>query len=211
MNGQRERMLLDGSFYLQTNVVQQARELLGCRLFTYFNGAVTSGIITETEAYAGIADRASHAYGGRRTARTEVMFRSGGIAYVYLCYGMYQLFNVVTAPQGIPNAILIRAIIPLEGVETMMRRRARNRLKGLTDGPGKLTIALGISGIHNGLPIDGKTFGIERFIQPDPAEINAGPRIGVGYAGDDAHLPYRFVLKGESIDMDAAKRSLQPI
>lgn len=122
---------------------------------------------------------------------------------------MYQLFNVVTAPEGIPNAILIRAIAPLEGLETMLLRRGRQQnAKGLADGPGKLTIALGISLSHNGLPIDGKTIGIERFNQPDPAEINAGPRIGVDYAGEDALLPYRFVLNEKSINWETVKRSL---
>lgn len=209
MMARSKRILLDSSFYLQTNVVQQARELLGCLLYTNDDGVVTSGIITETEAYAGISDRASHAYGGRLTKRTEVMFRQGGIAYVYLCYGMYQLFNVVTAPEGIPNAILIRAIAPLEGLETMLLRRGKQQnAKGLADGPGKLTIALGISLSHNGLPIDGRTIGIERFIQPDPAEINAGPRIGVDYAGEDALLPYRFVLNEKSINWETVKRSL---
>ncbi|HMM12771.1 MAG TPA: DNA-3-methyladenine glycosylase [Bacteroidales bacterium] len=188
-----KHQLLDSSFYLHDDVVQQARSLLGCRLFTRFNGALTSGMITETEAYAGITDRASHAYGGRYTERTEVMYRAGGIAYVYFCYGMYHLFNVVTASEGTPHAVLIRAVEPLEGIELMMERRGRRQLSGLSDGPGKLCIALGINRSHNKMPLDGRHIGIETFRKPPADAIVATPRIGVHYAGDDALLPYRFV------------------
>lgn len=187
--------LLDKTFFLREDVVNQARELLGCVLFTTVDGKLTSGIITETEAYAGIHDKASHAYGGRRTARTETMFCAGGLAYVYLCYGMYHLFNVVTGPEDMPNAVLIRAISPLKGTETMMRRRKRNVLKGLTDGPGKLTIALGINHLHNKSPLDGNMIGIARHYSPAAEAIKTTPRIGIDYAGEDALLPYRFLLQ----------------
>lgn len=186
--------LLEQNFFLREDVVNQAKELLGCVLFTNIQGELTSGIITETEAYAGINDKASHAYGGRRTARTKTMFHAGGIAYVYLCYGMYHLFNVVTGPEGIPNAILIRAISPLDGTEIMMRRRGRNVLKGLADGPGKLTIALGINHQHNEVALDGITVGIAKHYFPAEKSIRATPRIGIDYAGEDARLPYRFLL-----------------
>jgi DNA-3-methyladenine glycosylase len=186
---------LDKNFYLRTDIVQQARELLGCKLFTLNDGILTSGIIVETEAYAGIHDRASHAYGGRRTARTEVMYRAGGIAYVYLCYGMYHLFNVVTGPEGVPNAILIRAISPLEGIDVMMKRRGRNSLKGLADGPGKLSIAMGINSRHNAITIDGTSIGIHPHLTVKPSNVLTTPRIGIDYAGEDALLPYRFMLK----------------
>lgn len=187
--------LLENTFFVREDVVNQAKELLGCILFTTSDGHLTSGIIVETEAYAGINDKASHAYGGRRTARTETMFNAGGVAYVYLCYGMYHLFNVVTGPRDVPNAILIRAIKPLEGIEIMMQRRKKNSLKGLADGPGKLTIALGIDQRHNKLPIDGNNIGIARYHFATADAIHASPRIGVDYAGEDALLPYRFLLR----------------
>src|SRR4051812_45478122 len=115
-------MKLKKSFYQRDDVVQVAKELLGKYLFTHIDGKLTGGIITETEAYAGVIDRASHAYGGRRTARTEIMYGEGGTAYVYLCYGIHSLFNVVTNKKGTPHAILIRALHPTHGVETILKR-----------------------------------------------------------------------------------------
>src|SRR4051812_33790234 len=116
-------MKLKKSFYHRDDVVQIAKELLGKYLFTNFNNKLTGGIITETEAYCGVIDKASHAYRGRRTARTEIMYNAGGTAYVYLCYGVHSLFNVVTNRKDIPHAILIRAIQPTHGVETILKRR----------------------------------------------------------------------------------------
>ncbi|MBK9290247.1 MAG: DNA-3-methyladenine glycosylase [Bacteroidetes bacterium] len=192
-------ILLDKSFYLSDDVVHQARMLLGCRLFSKVDGILTSGIIVETEAYAGINDRASHAFGGRFTPRTKTMYEEGGCAYVYLCYGMYELFNVVTGPQGVPNAVLIRAVHPLEGLDVMMHRRGKNQKNGLADGPGKLSIALGISRMHNAQPLDGTLIGISKHFHPEPDEIIVTPRIGVDYAGDDARLPYRFVWNSQRL------------
>ncbi len=177
-----------------------ARWFLGKVLITHIDGHITSGIITETEAYAGISDRASHAWRGRRSTRTAPMYMAGGVAYVYLIYGMYSLFNIVTGPPGIPHAVLVRAIRPLEGIDIMHQRRKRTGEKGLSDGPGKLTMAMGISCADSGTPLFGKRIWIEdRGIVPDAADIMSGPRIGVDYAGEDALLPYRFICKPGSM------------
>lgn len=179
-------------FYLQSDVVEVARLLLGKLLVTRFDGVVTSGVITETEAYAGITDRASHAFGGRRTARTEVMYHNGGTAYVYFCYGMHSLFNVVTNIEGIPHAVLIRAIQPMEGVETMLERANKSKVdKSFANGPGKVAKILGINTTHTDLDLCNSE--IEIFdIGKMPSTIISSPRIGVDYAGEDALLPYRF-------------------
>ena len=190
---------LKRSFYLRDDVVVVARELLGKVLVTRFDGKVTSGIICETEAYAGVIDRASHAFGGRRTARNEMMYRKGGTSYVYLCYGIHHLFNVVTHSAGTPHAVLIRAIHPLEGIEFMRTRRGGGaRLS--TGGPGTLTQALGIRTAHNGTDLLSDTIHIEeRSITVPDRIVVAGPRIGVDYAGDDALLPYRFRFDPRSL------------
>lgn len=190
-------MKLRRDFYIQQDVVQIARELLGKELISFFDGEITSGLITETEAYAGITDKASHAYGGLRTNRTEVMFMEGGAAYVYLCYGMHSLFNVVTHRKDVPHAVLIRAISPKNGLDVMLRRS--NKKKTSSDflcGPGKVTKALGIHYLHSGLDLLGNELWIEDHGQIVPEkEIYIGSRIGVDYAGEDAQLPYRFIWK----------------
>lgn len=190
---------LPRSFYSGTDVVSIARCLLGKVLVTRFDGGSTAGIISETEAYAGPGDRASHAYAGRRTPRNEVMYAEGGTAYVYLCYGIHHLFNVVTNSSGIPHAVLIRAIHPLEGIDVMRGRRGTGaRLS--TGGPGTLTQALGIRTSHNGTDLLGDTIYIEdRSITVPERIIISGPRIGVDYAGDDAALPYRFHFDPRSL------------
>ncbi|MEE4257923.1 MAG: DNA-3-methyladenine glycosylase [Bacteroidales bacterium] len=188
-------MKLDKAFYLNKDVVFLAREFLGKVLCTAIDGQYCSGIITETEAYAGIRDRASHAWGDRRTKRTEPMYRKGGIAYVYLIYGMYSLFNIVTAPAGTPHAVLVRALKPLEGTDVMMKRRKADKLMGLSDGPGKLTVATGIHYSDTGEDLGGKRIWIEdRGIKVEQKKIITGPRVGIDYAGEDALLPYRFRL-----------------
>ncbi|MFH1296673.1 MAG: DNA-3-methyladenine glycosylase [Bacteroidota bacterium] len=196
--------MLPRSYYLQPDVVSLARDLLGKRLCTRINGERTSGIITETEAYAGITDRASHAFGGRRTLRTEIMYSRGGTAYAYLCYGMHSLFNVVTNTEGVPHAILIRGIDPFDGIERMKERRRKENIgKELSNGPGKVAEALGIHFSHSGLDLtyipsqtDKPAIWIEEagtLILPE--EILVTTRIGVEYAGKDADLLYRFILK----------------
>ncbi|MDX1911095.1 MAG: DNA-3-methyladenine glycosylase [Saprospiraceae bacterium] len=194
------RLSLD--FYTRTEVVQVARDLLGKVLVTRFDGAVTAGMITETEAYRAPDDRASHAYGNRRTARTEVMFQEGGRAYVYLCYGIHHLFNVVTAPAETAHAVLIRAVAPLEGHAHMYKRRKRpERSKSdpaLTTGPGALAQALGLTIRHTGqslLTPDSPVWLEDRGIIVKEEDIAAGPRIGVDYAGECAAWPWRFWVK----------------
>lgn len=185
------------SFYLQEDVVLIAKELIGKVLVTAFNGERTSGRIVETEAYAGETDKASHASKGR-TARTEVMFGSGGTAYVYLCYGIHQMFNVVTAKQGIAHAVLIRAVEPLEGEDIMMRRTGKKkRDESITSGPGRVGKAFGFHTSQCGLSLQGD----ELFLADDGVVVNkeaivSSPRIGVDYAGEHAEWLYRFYLKG---------------
>lgn len=183
---------LPRSFYLRTDVVGIARELLGMVLVTRFDGDHTAAVITETEAYAGVGDRASHAYGGRRTARNAMMYAQGGTAYVYLCYGIHHLFNVVTNVRDVPHAVLIRAVVPVSGLEHMRRRRGMTGTL-TTGGPGTLAQALGIRTDHNGMDLRGAEMRIEdNGLAPPAAAIIAGPRVGVEYAGADARLPYRF-------------------
>lgn len=189
-------MKLQKDFYIREDVVLIAKELLGKVLITNFNGAISAGIITETEAYAGINDRASHAFGGRRTARTETMYATGGTAYVYLCYGIHHLFNVVTNQKDIPHAVLIRAIKPIEGMDVILKRRKQKEISNkLSSGPGTLSQALGIQTIHSGENLLGNKIWIEdRGIHFPDKEIIKSPRIGVDYAGADALLPYRFFV-----------------
>ena len=186
------------SFYTRENVLQISRELLGKFLITRIDGVITSGMITEVEAYAGIIDRASHAYKARRTNRTEIMYATGGTAYVYLCYGIHHLFNVVTNKKNHPHAILIRGIEPLVGIDVMLHRRMKNELHySLTRGPGALAQALGIKVMHSGENLLGKVIWIEdRGIKISPKKIAVSKRIGVEYAGTDAQLQYRFYIDG---------------
>ncbi len=181
-------------FYARPDVERISRELLGMYLFTLIEGEITGGIIIETEAYGGELDRASHAYGGRRTRRTEIMYASGGVAYVYRCYGIHWLLNVITNGPHIPEAVLIRAIAPTAGLEVMLRRRGKAAANPLlTAGPGNLTRAMAIDGKFNGASLQGPQIWIEdRGERPLPGQILAGPRIGVDYAGLDAFRPWRF-------------------
>lgn len=185
-------------FYLRSNVLQIAEDLLGKVVVTKWDGIITSARIVETEAYAGVTDRASHAYGARRTNRNDIMYAHGGVSYVYLCYGIHHLFNVVTNANGIPHAILIRAGEPLLGIKEMLKRTGKKELDNtLTRGPGNLSKALGIYTQHSGYSLLNKNLFIaEDDFSYSKKEIIASPRIGVGYAGDDALLPYRFFVKG---------------
>ena len=189
---------LPRSFYERSDVTRIARELIGKVLVTRFDNHRTSGRIVETEAYAGVVDQASHAFGGRRTARTEVMFGRGGTAYVYLCYGIHHLFNVVTHGVGTPHAILIRGIEPLEGIPLMVSRSGRAALdRNVGRGPGNVSKALGITTGDTGTDL----LGSKIFIADDgfayrADELVVSTRIGVEYSGKDALLPYRFSVKG---------------
>jgi DNA-3-methyladenine glycosylase len=190
---------LPKSFYQGTDVVSLSRQLIGKKLVSRFEGRRTSGMIVETEAYLGAIDRASHAYGMRRTKRTEVMYGEGGLIYVYLCYGIHYLFNVVVSPRDVPHAILIRALEPLEGIDTMLERSGKKALNhSLTGGPGTLTRALGLTTAHTGLSLTGSS---PVWIEPGESEVPedqiiVSTRVGVAYAKHDALLPYRFQLRG---------------
>ena len=191
-------MILPESFYTRKDVVKIAQELLGKVLVTNIDGIYTSGIIVETEAYAGAADKASHAHGNRRTKRTEIMFWQGGMAYVYLCYGIHHLFNVVTNVRDVPHAVLIRAVEPLEGIEHMLERRGKEMLTpSLTAGPGAMSMALGIHTSQTGKSLLSNEIYIEdRGFRIPSKDIVTSTRVGVAYAQDDAYLPYRFSIRG---------------
>lgn len=186
-------MKLPLDFYLRKNVVLIAKQLLGKILVTKMDGIITSGMIVETEAYS-YKERGSHAFRGM-TKRNEVMFDDGGIAYVYLCYGVHEMFNVVTNEKGTAEAILIRALQPMQGMETMMQRMKTDSTKRITSGPGKLTKALGIDRTLNGKELNSNEIWIEDAnIKIKPKEIVSSARIGIDYAGEDALLPWRFTL-----------------
>jgi DNA-3-methyladenine glycosylase len=190
-------------FYQRENVTEVAKDLLGKLLVTNWNGIITSGRIVEVEGYNGVVDKASHAFGGRRTKRNEIMYADGGVAYVYLCYGIHHLFNVVTNCKETPHAILIRALEPVKGIDTMLLRTGKKNPDSyredntLTKGPGNLSKAMGLFTKHSGFSLLSK----ELFIADDgfvfnKKEIASSPRIGVDYAGKDALLQYRFFIKG---------------
>jgi len=186
------------SFYQDADVNHLAVQLLGKLLFTRIDGELTGGIIVETEAYKGIEDKASHAYGGRFTNRTQVIYEDGGLSYVYLCYGIHHLFNVVTAPKGTPHAVLIRGVEPVEGIDVMLRRRNMGSLKpNITAGPGALSKALGIDKGLNAKDLMGDEIWIEDngFVFPAD-QIVMSARVGVDYADDHALLPWRYYVKG---------------
>lgn len=189
------------SFYRQPDVVELSQQLIGKVLCTKINGAgVTSGMITETEAYRGYNDKASHASGGKRTQRTETMFQAGGISYVYLCYGIHHLFNIVTNTANKADAVLVRAIKPLEGKEIMLQRRNASKVApSITAGPGRLTQALGITTAFDAVDLTGSTIWIEdRGCSLSMQDITATSRIGVGYAAEHAHRPWRFFIQESS-------------
>lgn len=189
---------LELDFYKRENVLEIAEELMGKLLVTKKDGILTSGRIVETEAYAGAPDKASHAFGGRRTNRNEIMYAEGGVAYVYLCYGIHHLFNVVTNIKDKPHAILIRSLEPVKGINDMLLRTGKKKLDNTTTkGPGNVSKALGIHTRDTGTMLTGRNI----FLADDGfvysrKEIYASPRIGVDYAGNDALLPYRFYVKG---------------
>lgn len=198
-DGHFKRMLLPKTFYTGPDVVSISKALLGKILCTRIDGKLTTGMIVETEAYHGPEDKASHAFGSRRTARTEVMYHEGGTAYIYLCYGIHHLFNVVTATRDVPHAILIRAIEPVEGIDIMLERRQMTSLQPrLTAGPGSLSVALGL---HTGLNSEDLVKKNTRIWIEDNGytiprkEIIASPRIGVGYAMEWATKAWRFRIK----------------
>jgi len=193
----RRPLKLPRAFYTHGNVVTVARRLLGQLLVVPArDGRRVSGIIVETEAYRGPEDRASHAYGGRRTRRTETMYASGGTVYVYFVYGMYHQFNVVTNVEHVPHAVLVRALEPVEGIALMRRRRGGGADRALTSGPGKLCIALGIDRRLDGADLLGDRVWVEGGRRASPGAIASGPRVGIDYAEAWVDRPWRFWLRG---------------
>ena len=191
-------MKLAESYYHSADVIALSKDLIGKYLFTCIDDITTGGYIVETEAYNGVIDKASHAFGNKQTPRTKTIFMQGGIAYVYLCYGIHEMFNIVTSVEGQPNAILIRAIEPTDGLDVMLYRRNMTALRpNITSGPGSVAKALGISRNINAFSLQSDTIWVEDrgLIIPDES-IAAVPRVGVSYAGEDALLPYRFYVKG---------------
>jgi DNA-3-methyladenine glycosylase len=188
---------LPRSFYTRPDVVSISRELLGKYLFTQIDGIRTGGVVVETEAYAGTGDRACHAHLNRRTKRTEIMYQEGGVAYVYLVYGLHALFNIITNEEGQADAVLIRAIEPTEGVEEMLlRRKLPAPRPNLTAGPGVMSQALGISTRHYGTDLTGPEIWLEdRGVVVPEEQVLASPRVGIDYAGEDAGLPWRFRVR----------------
>jgi len=185
-------------FYNRKDVLQIARELLGKIIVTNLEGSLTSGRIVETEAYMGITDKASHSWSGKRTARNEHMYAQAATSYVYICYGIHHMFNVVTNEKEIPHAVLIRAVEPLEGIDIMLVRTGKKKPDStLTRGPGNVGKALGIYKLHSGISLLGDTIYIASDdYRIDEKQVGISKRIGVNYAGPDALLPYRFYIKG---------------
>jgi DNA-3-methyladenine glycosylase len=204
-------MILSREFYVREDTLIIAKDLLGKRIVTKIDNLITSGLIIETEAYLGQIDRASHAFGGRRTKRTETMYAIGGTAYIYLCYGMHGLFNVVTNQKDHPHAVLIRAIYPEQGIAAMVERVGKKSITQKSGiGPGRLTKLLGIHVKQNGMDLTesgnnpkNQAIWIEDTGIIIPASmIEATPRIGIDYAGEDVSKPYRFVIKKGATWMD---------
>ncbi len=190
---------LPREFYTRANVITVARELLGKLLVVPASkGRRVSGMIVETEAYRGPHDRAAHSYGGRRTKRTETMYGIGGTAYVFFVYGMYNQFNVVTNVAESPHAVLIRALEPVEGIDLMRKRRHGQPDKNLTNGPGKLCIALGIDRTLDNADLLGKRVWIEAGPNLPARKIASGPRVGIDYAEEWVGKPWRFWVRDNS-------------
>jgi len=193
----KEMKLLESPYYQNEDVVYIAKDLLGKVLITNIDNFLTSAEIVETEAYNGIEDKACHAYNNRKTKRTSVMYQKGGVAYVYICYGTHHLFNVVTGKENNPQAVLIRAVKPLDGIDIMLTRRKKSNLeRSLTAGPGALCQALGITKEINENLLSSSSIGIyDAFNSYSEDDILISKRVGVDYAKDDALLPYRFRVK----------------
>ena len=186
------------AFYKRKDVVVIAKDLIGKIVVTNIDGIKTCGRIVETEAYVAYIDKASHAYKGKRTQRNEHMYAQAGTVYVYICYGMHHMLNVVTNNVDVPDAVLIRAIEPLEGIEDMLLRTRKKVLDNtLTKGPGNVAKALGITKVFSGLVFGENEIAIyyDGIILKEN-EIGTSKRVGIDSAGDDALLPYRFFITG---------------
>lgn len=188
---------VDKRFYMGNDVVWIAKRMLGMVLYTQFEGEITAGRIVETEAYCGATDKACHAYPDKRTPRTETMYEEGGVAYVYLCYGIHHLLNVVVNERDKADAVLIRAIEPLVGVDKMLERKQVKKAKPrFSSGPGNVAKVMGVMKTHDGVELTGNNIWIEYGEQPVAQEIVETTRVGIDYAEEDALLPWRFYIKG---------------
>lgn len=183
-------------FYMQEDTLQVSRQLLGKRLCTSIDGIFTSGIIVETEAYRGPEDLGSHAYNEKRTARNDMMYSAGGVVYMYICYGIHDMLNIVTGKEGSSHAVLIRAVQPADGIHHMCERRGVQDLKRLCKGPGALAKALGLNKLHNGVSLQSDTIWIEDAEDLAAESIVETSRVGLNIQGFYRDIPWRFYIKG---------------
>lgn len=200
MNTNIIQNIIPRAFYLSEDVVALAKSLLGKLIYTNTAAGITSAMIVETEAYRGPDDRGCHAYAGRYTDRTKTMYMEGGTAYVYMCYGVHPMFNVVTGPEGHAHAVLIRALQPVSGSELMRERRGTAEKYGLTSGPGKLTVAMGITREMDGTCLYDAASPVQLMdtgMIVQEQEIIYGPRVGMSrHVGSCSHRPWRFYIRG---------------
>ncbi|MBQ7489371.1 MAG: DNA-3-methyladenine glycosylase [Bacteroidales bacterium] len=194
-------MKINKEYFLNEDVLFIAENLIGKYFFTKIGGQLAGGVITETEAYKGTNDKASHAYGGRRTKRNGTMYEEGGVLYVYLCYGMHHLTNIVTNVSGEPDAVLLRGLFPTHGEELMLKRTSKHKIEpSIGDGPGRFSKLLGLTTEYDFQPVTSDMVWLEdRGLVIPENEILKLPRVGVDYAGEDAKLPYRFRLKNPDV------------
>src|SRR5688500_2697894 len=198
---------LNREFFIRTDTLRIARDLLGKLLVVPTSDEQrVSGMIVETEAYLGELDKAAHSFGGRRTARNEVTYAEGGHVYVFFVYGMYYQLNLVTGLTDHPHVVLIRALEPVEGIQTMRERRGAMKDRNLTSGPGKLCIALEITRELNGEDLtDSGRIWVEEFRNVKKSEVSSGPRVGIDYAEEFVHEPWRFWIAGNPYVSKAPK------
>lgn len=191
-------MKLPLSFYQRNDAVLVARELLGKHVYTNIDGLLTGGVIVETEAYQGPEDRGSHAYNHRKTPRNEIMFSAGGVVYMYICYGIHDMLNVVTGTDGVSHAVLIRAVEPRVGIDIMRERRNLfTEDTRLCRGPGALAKALGLVKAHNGINLlEDKIWIEDRNEVLSESEIIASARVGMNFDGPYKIIPWRFYVRG---------------
>ncbi|WP_069661208.1 DNA-3-methyladenine glycosylase [Arcticibacter eurypsychrophilus] len=186
---------LPDEFYLREDVLLIARQLLGKKLCTDVDGLFSSGIIVEAEAYIGPEDRGSHAYNNKRTNRNEVMYARGGVIYMYICYGIHDMLNIVTGAEGSSHAILIRALQPVDGISIMQNRRGITDLKKLCKGPGALAKAMGLFKLHNGISLQSNKIWIEEGEVVSPEQVVETARVGMNFEGIYKRIPWRFYIK----------------
>lgn len=187
---------LSADFYKQDDTLLIARQLLGKKLCTSIDGIFTSGLIVETEAYRGPDDLGSHAYNNKRTSRNDIMYAEGGVAYMYICYGIHDMLNFVTGKEGSSHAVLIRALQPLDGMEHMVERRGIQDIKRLCKGPGALARAMGLNKTHNGMSLQSKVIWVEDFPDIPYDNILETARVGLNIQGAYRDIPWRFYIKG---------------